>query len=329
VLPGDILGHGQIGEEIDFLMHRDDAGRPGRARVGEAPRLPANEDGAFVGLEQAGEDVQESRFAGAVLADEGVDAAGVQVEIDAGEGDDAGEAFGDTLELYDGGHLRCRSAFTGRGEMRIIYEESEYIGHRPDGAMMESLPLGHDPEQRQLNEIASLLNTPTFIRRARGVEADVAALVDSGQAQRDEWAAMARLRLGQLLALAGDPAALQPLLADEGQLEVLEELRRILLPKLRAPIEPTTSKRKLRRALVELVESLERFNERWRDYREKIDLGPLNRKRADYNRYYVLEKACALRSEPIARLGFTPLAPLTKTDVEALLPLLPMPRLAE
>jgi hypothetical protein len=210
--------------------------------------------------------------------------------------------------------------------MRIIYEESKDNGHRPEGALMESLPLGNDPEQRQLNEIASLLNAPAFIRRARGVEADVETLVNRGQAQRDEWAAMARLRLGQLLALAGDAAALLPLLADEGQLAVLEELQTILMPKLRVVIEPTASTRKLRRALAELVESVERFNARWRVYLDKIDLDPLNRKRADYNRYYVLEKACALRSESIARLGFTPLMPLDKTDVEALLPPLPVPR---
>jgi hypothetical protein len=193
---------------------------------------------------------------------------------------------------------------------------------------MDFVPLANDPEQRWLNELIGLYDAPAYVRRARGIEGDLAALLARGRERREELQAMARLRLGQLLALAGGLSALRPLLADDEQLAVLDELRAILAPKLRVPIEPTTSARKLRRALADLVESLGRFNVRWATYLDKIDLGPLNRKRADYNRYYVLEKACALRSEVIARLGFTPLAPLTRVDVEALLPPLPVPRLA-
>ncbi len=193
---------------------------------------------------------------------------------------------------------------------------------------MDFVPLANDPEQRWLNELIGLYDAPAYVRRARGIEGDLAALLARGRERREELQAMARLRLGQLLALACGLSALRPLLADDEQLAILDELRTILAPKLRVPIEPTTSARKLRRALSDLVESLGRFNVRWVTYLDKIDLGPLNRKRSDYNRYYLLEKACALRSETIARLGFAPLAPLTRADVEALLPPLPVPRLA-
>ena len=190
---------------------------------------------------------------------------------------------------------------------------------------MDSLPFGGDADQRQLNELASLFDAPAYIRRARGVEEALAHLVARAQKQREEWLPMARLRLGQMHALAGDWPALRPHLADDEQLTVLEELRTILSPQLRVPLEPTSSPRRPRQALLELVDSLERFNARWRTFLDKIPLDSVNKLRADYNRYYVLEKSCALRSDRIARLGFAPLDPLTRADMEALLPPLPVP----
>ena len=193
---------------------------------------------------------------------------------------------------------------------------------------MDSLPFGGDADQRQVNELASLFDAPAYIRRARGVEEALAHLLARGLAQREEWLPMARLRLGQMHSLAGAWSALRLLLTDDAQLAVLEELRTILRPQLRVPVEPTTSPRRLRTALIELIDSLERFNARWRTHLNKIDLAAINKLRADYNRYYILEKSCALRSDRIARLGFTPLEPLTRADVEAMLPPLPVPRLA-
>ena len=54
----------------------------------------------------------------------------------------------------------------------------------------------------------------------------------------------------------------------------------------------------------------------------------VNDKRDGYNRYYVLEKACALRSDTLARLGFSPLPPMDLAELRAHLPPLPVPRLA-
>jgi hypothetical protein len=193
---------------------------------------------------------------------------------------------------------------------------------------MENVPLGSDTDVRQLNELVSLFDAPAYIRRARGVEQALEHLLARACARREEWLPMARLRLGRLRALAGCWEALRPMLANDEQLAVLEGLHAALNPKLRVAVEPTRSRRRLRGALGELVESLERFNARWRAYLDKIDLRHVNQKRADYNRYYVIEKACALRSDVLARLGFTPLAPLELAEVKALLPPLPVPRLA-
>jgi hypothetical protein len=81
--------------------------------------------------------------------------------------------------------------------------------------------------------------------------------------------------------------------------------------------------------LRELVSSLERFNTRWQPYIEQVDCRTINELREGYNRYYVLEKACALRSDRLARIGFEPMAPLTVEELAGQLPLLSVPRLAD
>lgn len=68
---------------------------------------------------------------------------------------------------------------------------------------------------------------------------------------------------------------------------------------------------------------IDRFNRRWTHYLRRLDLAPLNRLREDYNRYYVLEKECALRSARLARIGFVPLQPVTRQEFQELLPRLP------
>jgi hypothetical protein len=131
-----------------------------------------------------------------------------------------------------------------------------------------------------------------------------------------------------LRALAGDWAVVRTRLQDDQQLDVLRDLHATLEPRLRLSVHRTTSLRKLHRALRELQESLERFNGRWKEFVSGVDLSHINELRADYNRYYVLEKECAVRSPVLARQGFTRLEPFTKEHLLALLPPLPVPRLA-
>src|SRR5262249_11850260 len=152
--------------------------------------------------------------------------------------------------------------------------------------MMEFVPLGNDPDRREENEIASLFDAPAYMRRARGVDEALAQLLACCRQQREQWLLMARLRLGQLHALAGDWSALRPIVAEE-QLAVLEWLHQHLAPKLRLPPAATKSQRALRRALRELIESLERFNVKWCEYLPKVDLKAVNDLRDGYNRYYV------------------------------------------
>jgi hypothetical protein len=144
--------------------------------------------------------------------------------------------------------------------------------------------------------------------------------------QRDEWLRMVRLHLGTLRAMAGAWEALRPFLADAEQIETLERLHEDLNPQLRLPVPRTESPRKLRAALGELVDSIKAFNRRWQAFLEQVDLRPVNEQRVNYNRYYLLEKECLVRSVRVARQGFQRMEPLTNDELSRIMPTLPMPR---
>ena len=173
--------------------------------------------------------------------------------------------------------------------------------------------------------LESLHGAPAFIRRAQNVQAAWDLVVDRCRRQRDKWLGMVRTRLGMLRALAGEWPVLASLVREGSDLELLARLEKDLRPVLRYPAEPTTSARRLRAALKELIASLEYFNQRWQEYLAAIDLTEVNRLREDYNRYYVLEKECAVRSAAIARQGFQRLPPVAVGDLAKLFPPLPQP----
>lgn len=195
---------------------------------------------------------------------------------------------------------------------------------------MDEIPiLGRDDDSRMFSRLLTQFDAPAYIRRARAVQAALDQLFDRCRRQRAEWLKMVRLRVGMLHALSGDWDALRPLVADDEQLDILRYQLAALASPLRAPIEPTTSARALRRALRELNESLGQFNKHWRKYLANVDLASVNELRDGYNRYYVLEKECAVRSARVARQGFVRMDPLTIEELSAEFPLLPVPQLRE
>jgi hypothetical protein len=195
--------------------------------------------------------------------------------------------------------------------------------------MEEEVILGRDESSEAFKRFLSQYDAPAFIRRARGVQAALDQLLEHCRRRRAERLGLVRLRTGLLHALAGDWSNLRPFLADDEHVDILRYHLAALAAPLRAPLEPTTSARELRQALRELHESLERFNYRWQAFLNGVDLTAVNKLREGYNRYYVLEKECAVRSARIARQGFTPLQPLTTDDLVAQFPLLPVPRLCD
>jgi len=77
--------------------------------------------------------------------------------------------------------------------------------------------------------------------------------------------------------------------------------------------------------LDDLIQSVERFNRRWSKYLNELELDSINQMRRDYNRFYLLEKECALFSSRVASDGFVPLKSLTTADLLAEFPLISIP----
>jgi hypothetical protein len=185
-----------------------------------------------------------------------------------------------------------------------------------------------DDELRVRMTIAAQYDAPAYVRRARGVEATWEDLLVRGRRKRSEWLFGVRLHLGSLRAGGKSLSAVSHLLADDDQVAILEQLH----AEAGDPDWPMTGPiddRGRRRALVRLRASVERFNRRWFRYVHDLDLCDLNRLRDGYNRYYLLEKECAVGSARLLPQLFRKLPPVTIGDVLVELPFLPAPRLAE
>ena len=172
------------------------------------------------------------------------------------------------------------------------------------------------------------LDDLAFVRRARAVEESWQQFLEQSRRRRFHLLEVARVRLAVLRELiGGNWACLGPYLREPGDAEYLRSLSTEWQASCRVPLRPTASERKIRRALSDVLRSLQRFNTQWSRAASEMDLSIPNRARLDYNRYYVVEKACAFGSEELARSGFTPREPLTVEDVIASFPPLHVPQL--
>ena len=98
----DVLEHAERRHQHEMLMHHADAVADRLARGADAHGLAVDADFAGVGFVEAVEDRHQRRFAGAVLADDAVDDAALDDEIDVLVGVNRAEALVDADQL-DGG----------------------------------------------------------------------------------------------------------------------------------------------------------------------------------------------------------------------------------
>ena len=182
-----------------------------------------------------------------------------------------------------------------------------------------------DEELRLRMAVAAQYDAPAYVRRARAVEVAYEELLDRCRRQRAELLAGVRLHLGSLRAGAGGWAALRPLLADDEQVQVLERLH-AEAGDPEYPMTGPTHERGLRRALQRLCASVERFNRRWLAFVHGLDLSPINALRDGYNRYYLLEKECAVGAARLLPQTFRRLGPVTAGELLDRLPPVPVPR---
>jgi hypothetical protein len=89
----EVFGDGEGGDEVEFLHDHADAVGFRVASIGGYVGEVMEGHGPFVRGQDTAEDFGEGAFACAVFADEGVDFAGVEIEVDPGEGAYCAEAF--------------------------------------------------------------------------------------------------------------------------------------------------------------------------------------------------------------------------------------------
>ena len=94
----DVLGHRQFVEQHRLLVNGGDAGAEGGVSGAEMDRHALDGDLALVRLVDAGQDLHQRRLAGAVLADQRGDLAGIERQRHVMQGPDTGEALADPLE---------------------------------------------------------------------------------------------------------------------------------------------------------------------------------------------------------------------------------------
>ena len=95
----DVLGDAECRDQRELLVNGDDALALGLVGLREALGLARERDGPGVGPLGAGQDLQQSRLAGAVLAEERQDLAFRELQVDVGQGHHPWKALTDAADL--------------------------------------------------------------------------------------------------------------------------------------------------------------------------------------------------------------------------------------
>ena len=166
-------------------------------------------------------------------------------------------------------------------------------------------------------------DAPSYVRRGLEVEVAWLDVLAKLKRERKQWFEPLGRRLGEIKARAGD---WRRLVGDNDRaVAALGQLETMLPCRLRFPPSRAWVILMHRREFKRWCRDAEQFNTYWRATAAAANLNPVNQRREAYNRWYLLEKECAIGSARLAAQGFQPLAPLTTADILAHLPELPSP----
>ncbi|MFK7820457.1 MAG: hypothetical protein AB8G99_17180 [Planctomycetaceae bacterium] len=182
-----------------------------------------------------------------------------------------------------------------------------------------------DDEQNLFQQITGSFDEPAFLRRAKDTEAAWQVLLARTERKRVDWLKMPTIYLGRVFMLASGSHPLSRFVC-EHSVATLHRQFTDLNPALRRKISAASTDGEVRSELKKLIQSFERFNTRWQAYVEDIDFGEVNMLRAGYNKYYTLEKECALMSSRTATAGFQELPMVGPKDIHCHFPPLSIPR---
>jgi hypothetical protein len=178
--------------------------------------------------------------------------------------------------------------------------------------------------EAEIKEMLGLFDTPAFARRGLEVDETLRRMHDRCRRARADRLDMVRLRLRQWAgAVTGSEAWSGVFVAPITLLWPLSEAE-----PPRWSSSPGSIPRRLGIAR-DLVAAVIRFNRRWSQFLDRLNLDPVNHVIDQYNRYYVLEKECVMGSSRLAARFFVPVPMLTREDLLRHHPLLPVPELLE
>jgi hypothetical protein len=188
----------------------------------------------------------------------------------------------------------------------------------------ESLPTTHDGIETEIKELIGLFDLPAFARRGQELEITVRRLHERCRSVRRELLDMVRLRLRQWSHAATGPEDWSEVFAHS--IEPLWPLSQAEDPRwAEVPVSIW------RRSIIgrDLIASVVRFNHRWTQFLDRLNLEPANRVIDQYNRYYVFEKECVMGSARLAARHFSPVLTITTETLLHDHPELPVPQLVD
>jgi hypothetical protein len=190
--------------------------------------------------------------------------------------------------------------------------------------MDESLPMIRGDVEAEIKEIMGLFDAPAFARRGLELDDSLRRLQDRCRRARADRLDMVHLRLRQWARAASGPEAWSGVFA--GSIEPLWPLSGAEAPRW---AKVPASIRQQRSIARDLIAAVLRFNQRWSEFLDRLNLEPVNLVIDQYNRYYLIEKECVMGSARLAARFFRPVPRLTRQQLLDDHPLLPVPELLD
>ena len=188
----------------------------------------------------------------------------------------------------------------------------------------ESLPMMNAGVETDIKELMGLFDAPAFARRGLELDAALRRVHDRCRQARRERLDMVRLRLRQWSHAVTGPEAWPGVFATP--IEPLWLLSEADPPRWAGSPGSIRQQRIIAR---DLVAAVLRFNRRWNEFLERLNLEPTNRAIDQYNRYYLLEKECVMGSTRLAARFFKPVPMLATEQILHDYSTLPVPELID
>jgi hypothetical protein len=185
----------------------------------------------------------------------------------------------------------------------------------------ETLPTMNAGIETDIKELMGLFDVPAFARRGQDLEITLRRLHERCRSAREALLDMVRLRLRQWSRAATGPQAWSEVFVSS--IEPLWPLSGAEDPNWAEAPAPFRQRSII---ATDLIASVVRFNHRWTQFLDRLNLDPVNLVIDQYNRYYVLEKECVMGSARLAARHFSPVPNITRETLSHDHPSLPVPQ---